>query len=100
MECIVVKYEKRHTFSNTPEVFTTLDDTAVGGGDILSRTDDGERHSLTKDTCVLRRSSIIIGLNGWLVAADTLGLDGVANLQENMRCHPLLEHRKVNVHAA
>jgi hypothetical protein len=52
----------RHTFCNTPKVFPSLDNTAVGGGYILSRSDDGEGHGIEKYSSIFS-SGLVIGIN-------------------------------------
>lgn len=56
---------------NTPEVLTTLDDTSVGGLDVLGRTDDRERHGVCEHTSMLG-SSLVVGLDRGLVNTDPL----------------------------
>lgn len=98
---------KVRTLGNTPEVFTTLDDAAVGSGHVLSGANDRERHGLEEDARVLGRSGIVIRLDERLVDADPLGVDGVPNLRErrgvrhgrrgelSMRTYALLEEGQV-----
>ena len=59
---------------NTPKVLATLDDTPVGGLDVLSRADDGKRHGVGKHTSMLR-GSLVVGLDRGLVNTDPLRSD-------------------------
>lgn len=61
-------------FSYTPEVFATLDKATIRGLDIFSRTNDREGDSVSEHARMLSRS-LVIGFNGGLVNANSLGGD-------------------------
>lgn len=68
------------TLGNTPKVFPSLDNTAVSGGDIFSRSNDGEGHGIEKNTSIFG-SGLIIGIDRRLVNANALSSNHLANLQ-------------------
>ena len=71
---------------NTPKVLTTFDDAPIGGLDVLSRTNNGERHGVGEHTSMLC-SGLVVIFDGRLVNTDSLGGDNLPNT--------LLEDEKV-----
>lgn len=65
-------------FRNTPEVFTSLNNTAIESGHILRATDDAERHGGGENTSVFR-ALLIVGLNWRGIDTDALGVDDITN---------------------
>lgn len=70
------------TFGNTPEIFTSFDNSAVSSLYVLSRTDDRERDRLGEYPCVVR--ALVIGLYRRTVDTDALSLNNIANLGRKM----------------
>jgi hypothetical protein len=64
---------------DTPAVLATLDSPAIGSGDVLLATNDGERHRLDKRACVLE-TGVVVLLERRGIDLDVLGLDDGANL--------------------
>jgi hypothetical protein len=69
-----------HTLGHSPEVFTTLDDAAVGGLDVLRGANDGEWDRVLKDASVL--GALIVCLDRGAVDADALCGDDLPNLRQ------------------
>ena len=67
------------TLSNTPEVFTALDDAAIGSGNVLCRTNNREWDGLLQSTSVVGSGRVIIRLNLGLVDTDILSLNDLEN---------------------
>lgn len=80
---------------NTPEVLAALDNAPVGGGDVLSGSNDRERYGLLQDAGVLG-TGLIIGFDGRLVNANSLGSNSLPDLTPyNVRlgkCEPRTVH--------
>ena len=81
----------RHTFSNTPKIFTTFDGPAIMGLYILGATDDGERHGVSKDTCVFG-TGVVIGIDWGLGNTNALDTNDLANL--NAKTEDLGRHTR------
>ena len=73
--------ESERTFSNTPEVFATLDDAPILGRHVFGGTNNGKRHGILQNTSMLRSSSFIISLDKGLIDTNALSLDNFPNLQ-------------------
>ena len=76
------KESTRHTLCNSPKVFPSFDNTAVGGSHIFSGTNDGKRHGVEKYSSIFS-SGLIIGIDGGLVNTDALSGNHLANLGRN-----------------
>lgn len=74
---------------DTPRVLTTLDGTAVCGGDVLFAADDGEGHGGDEGLGVLE-SGFVVLLKRGLVDFDALGFDNAADL-EREKCNVRVE---------
>lgn len=70
------------TFSNTPKVFSALDDTSVRCLHIFCAANNGEWHSVGKDARMFG-SSFIISIDWWLIDTNTLDSDDLPNLETN-----------------
>jgi len=75
------KESARHTLRNSPKVFSSLDNTTVGGSDVFGGSDDGERHGVEKHSSVFS-SGFVISIDRGLVNADALSGDYLANLHK------------------
>ena len=64
--------------SNTPEVFTSLDNSTVRSLDILRRADDGEGNGIGQHTSVFN-GSLVIDFHGRLIDTNALGSNNVTN---------------------
>lgn len=69
----------RRTFGDTPEILATFDDATVVRGDVLSATDDRERHDCMHRAGVLC-ALLVVFVYGWLVDLDTLCVNRLTNL--------------------
>lgn len=67
------------TFSNAPEVLTALDDATIGGLNVLSASDDRERHGVRENAGVLS-AGLVFPVDRRLVDSDSLSCDNLANL--------------------
>ena len=63
---------------NTPEIFTSLDNSAVESLDILRRANDGEWDGIGQHASVFN-GDFVVGLYGRLVDTDTLSRNDIAN---------------------
>lgn len=71
--------EKTRTFCDTPKVFASFNDAAVGRLDILGTTNDGEWYRISEDTRMLS-AGFILSVNRRLVDTNTLNPDNFTNL--------------------
>ena len=73
----------KRTFGHTPEVLTTLDNSAIRSLDIFGRTDDGERDGVGEDTRVL--AGVIVGIHRRGIDTNVLRCDNLTNLHSQVR---------------
>ena len=66
------------TFSDTPKIFATFDDSAICSPDILRWPNDGKGHRVGKDAG--RLTSAFISVDGWRVYANVLRANSLTNL--------------------
>ena len=90
-------FQNERTFSNTPNVLTTLDDATVRGSDVFGGANDREGDGVDEHLSML---SILVVVKRRGVNSDPLSSNNLANLETKFSTPRLLRSMGKSVHVA
>jgi hypothetical protein len=71
------------TFSNTPEILSSFDNTTIGSSHIFRTADNRERHGSLNRSAKLNHVFVVLRVDSWLIDLDVLSDDNFSDLNKS-----------------